>query len=691
MSKKIESVPPLRVPSFSDTFSASSQEPVASSKPSLPSDHEPEATARPKRFPKQLLLGGAVVLGCLVLGAIPLSLGYFKGETAAPSEVSDLESDDPFGAPEVGFVEENLAKPNTDDPFVAAQPLAAAVPRLSNDDAGQGIVRGTAPPIPLEPVESTLDYAPEDAFATSSQPQIMGQETFGGPQHDPGEMRPGSDSPEALFETASVPPGRNEFETVSPKGSQYQPTSGSVVDSRPGSASVSHSPHPQQQPGGAVSPYAPINNGPPTAHGKTPPNIASNAPPMREVSDTVPTVQSARVTPLQTQPFNGRDPNRHIPDTAHAIDEPESRGTKLAFAAPSGAHPAAASDAARVDQPEQGPPNHTVPPYQERREYRPQFAQIRQGGAVLPNDHGQVWCEYDITPYTKALGNVPGSFPEQTVVDWVLRQTGTQAWHSDPFGILNATTETLYVYHTPEMQQIVAEIVDRFLNPQARSDAYSLRIISVNGPNWLSQGHAYLKPIRIDTPGVSGWLLEKEDQNRLLSELTRRSDYKELSAPQFTIGSGRKHVVTSSIPKNYTRDAQSNDGVWPGYGTQTDVINEGYTMSFVPLSGVDGVSADLMIECEVLQVEKMTPVVLTVPSKIAPRQRVSIESPQTCGFRLDEQIRWPKDKVLVLDLGTIPMPSAAQSTSLIPELTRRLSGGTANRGNVLLFFECRKQ
>jgi hypothetical protein len=55
---------------------------------------------------------------------------------------------------------------------------------------------------------------------------------------------------------------------------------------------------------------------------------------------------------------------------------------------------------------------------------------------------------------------------------------------------------------------------------------------------------------------------------------------------------------------------------------------------------------------------------------------------------LDEQIRWPKDKVLTLSLGTIPVPSAAQyndTGKLIPKI---ISGSPAARGHVLLFVEC---
>src|SRR6187401_3512750 len=62
---------------------------------------------------------------------------------------------------------------------------------------------------------------------------------------------------------------------------------------------------------------------------------------------------------------------------------------------------------------------------------------VTKGQGVLPNDYGQVWREYDISPYTLRVRDV--TKPEQAVIDWVLRETGTEVWFSEPLGILNAS------------------------------------------------------------------------------------------------------------------------------------------------------------------------------------------------------------------------------------------------------------
>ncbi len=91
---------------------------------------------------------------------------------------------------------------------------------------------------------------------------------------------------------------------------------------------------------------------------------------------------------------------------------------------------------------------------------------VTAGNGQLPSDQGQVWREYDISPYTARVTTTKR--PEQAIIDWILRETGYEVWHSEPFGILSATPRTLRVYHTPQMQAVVADIVDRFVGQRGR-------------------------------------------------------------------------------------------------------------------------------------------------------------------------------------------------------------------------------
>ena len=106
----------------------------------------------------------------------------------------------------------------------------------------------------------------------------------------------------------------------------------------------------------------------------------------------------------------------------------------------------------------------------------------RVAGGTLPNDAGQVWREYDISSYTARVTTTKR--PEQAIIDWILRETGYEAWHTEPLGILSAGNRTLRVYHTPEMQKLVADLVDRFTSSEAATYTFSMRVVTLDSPNW---------------------------------------------------------------------------------------------------------------------------------------------------------------------------------------------------------------
>jgi hypothetical protein len=170
-------------------------------------------------------------------------------------------------------------------------------------------------------------------------------------------------------------------------------------------------------------------------------------------------------------------------------------------------------------------------------------ARVTKGSGTLPQDQGQVWREYDIRPYTLRVTTT--ARPEQAIVDWILRETGYEAWHSDPVGLLSANRETLRVYHTPEMHAIVAEIVDRFVNSSASAYAFTLRVATVRNPNWRAKALSMMVPIPVQTPGVQGWLLPKENARLLISELSRRTDFREYNSSQQLVNNGQSIVPSS--------------------------------------------------------------------------------------------------------------------------------------------------
>jgi len=310
---------------------------------------------------------------------------------------------------------------------------------------------------------------------------------------------------------------------------------------------------------------------------------------------------------------------------------------------------------------------------------------VTNGMGSLPNHHGQVWREYDISPYTARVTTTKR--PEQAIVDWILRETGYEVWHTEPLGILSATPRTLRVYHTPEMQDVVAEIVDRFVTSDAEMQSFSLRVITLDNPNWRVRAMRVLHPVPVQTPGISAWLLQREDAAVLLAELQRRSDFREHSSPHLLVDNGQTTVVSRMRPRCYVRDLILRPECYPGFEAQTGQIDEGFSLEFSPLLTLDRRLIDAAIKCNIDQVERLVPVALDVPTTLMPGQRTKIEVPQMTHFRFHERFRWPADQVLLIGMGMAPPPVPVDGATMTVGLP--LAIGAPPRADLLVVLESR--
>lgn len=313
----------------------------------------------------------------------------------------------------------------------------------------------------------------------------------------------------------------------------------------------------------------------------------------------------------------------------------------------------------------------------------PQPAGSRTAEGMLPNDGGQVWREYDLRPYTSRVTTIEK--PEQAIVEWILRETGTEIWFSEPLGILSADKNLLRCYHTPEMQSIVAAVVDRFVNSQAESHMLTIRLATVGNPNWRAKAYPLLKPVAVQMPGVEAWLVSKENAAFLLSDLSKRTDFREHNSPNLVIQNGQSHKISRLHPKQYVRSVRLRDGLVPGFDNDVVQLEEGYTLTISPLLSLDRKTVDAVIKCEVDQIEKLIPITIELPGPSGQKQRTQVQVPQMISWRLHERFRWPTDQVLLLSCGVVaaPAPEKGGAAALVNAFTT-----TSGRADALLFVDC---
>ncbi len=296
----------------------------------------------------------------------------------------------------------------------------------------------------------------------------------------------------------------------------------------------------------------------------------------------------------------------------------------------------------------------------------------------LPNAHGQVWQEYDIRAYSESLPNEDK--PEEAIVDWILRETGTDAWFSEPAGMLNVSHNTIRVYHTPAIQRVVADIVNRFVHRDAGSYAYGFRLVTVQSPNWRSWAYHRLQPVPVQTPGVEAWLVAKEDAAIIFTELKKRHDFREYTSPNMLIQNSETRQLSRMHPVSYVKSVTSRStGLATPLQTPTmGQVEQGFRLSISPLLSADERSVDAIIKAETNQVEQLISV--PVNASTTKQRGISIQVPQTSSWHLHERFRWPVEKVLIIGCGVVTAPAPQRRLFAIP---------TASRVEALLFLEAK--
>lgn len=309
------------------------------------------------------------------------------------------------------------------------------------------------------------------------------------------------------------------------------------------------------------------------------------------------------------------------------------------------------------------------------------LTKVTKGDGVLPNSHGQIWREYDISPYTERVTTT--ARPEQAIVDWILRDTGTEVWFSEPVGLLSASRDKLLVYNTPEMHELVRGVVDRFVASRAESNAFGLQLVTIGSPNWRSKGLPLMRAVTVQSPGVDAWLLSTENAAVLINQLRKRTDFREHNSPNLVIHNGQSQAISRTRPRNYVRSVGIRANASPGYELQSGQIQEGFSLQISPLLSLDKRAVDAVIKCQIDQVEKFVPVGIDIPGVAAGRQSVQIQVPQLVSWRLHERFRWPADQVLLVSCGVVATPTNDRT----PSIGLPLFGGSPGRADALLFIQ----
>ncbi len=311
------------------------------------------------------------------------------------------------------------------------------------------------------------------------------------------------------------------------------------------------------------------------------------------------------------------------------------------------------------------------------------ITRVKKGIDSLPNEAGQVWREYDISPYTYAIEN--SARPQQAIIDWILKETGEELWFNEPLGILSANKQSLRVYHTPQIQRTVKTLVDRFVYGKGRKEVIGMRLVTISNPSWRTVAYSKMQPISVRAAGVEGWLINKENAAILINELSRRNDFKQHSGGDVVAHDGQTYNLSSKRPIQFKQSIRwVNSGGFVYAEPVVSQFNEGFSLDFSSLSSIDKRSCEVIIKCEVDQIERLQKVKVDVPTSTGQTQGLELQIPQMVSWKIHERFRWPADQVLLLSCGVVATPGP-QANNMFN--FNSLLNGSRRRADALLFIE----
>ncbi len=308
------------------------------------------------------------------------------------------------------------------------------------------------------------------------------------------------------------------------------------------------------------------------------------------------------------------------------------------------------------------------------------------GDGQLSKSAGQEHRVYNLRPYTDVLRQYDR--PERAIVDWILRETGSEVWFSEPFGFMNVNRDQLSVYHTSEMQRLVGGVVERFVDGEKDPQLLSLKVVRVSSPSWRNAAYPLMQHVNVESPGVQAWLLSKENAAIVMNQLKQRPDAEQTQEMNLAIHNGQTGRVVNIRGRNYVRSYRPSQSGWPPYEPETGELHEGYRLAISPLLSTDSRVIDCVIEADIDQVDKLNPVDLLLPVQGGQAYRGRIEVPQLVSWRLKERFRWPSDRVLLLSCGVVAHPES-QGVSIPLLNLDALTGNTSGRADALLFVQFR--
>lgn len=299
------------------------------------------------------------------------------------------------------------------------------------------------------------------------------------------------------------------------------------------------------------------------------------------------------------------------------------------------------------------------------------------------NESGHNWRTYDIARYTEMAYKPENPHPQNAIIEWIFRRTGSAIWHGDKIAVLSASRAQLRAYHDPKTLKQVNDVVRRFTQSTAEVLTIHVRIVAAADTRWRYDRMTRMTKLYSGPQGQTVWTLGVEDAAMVRAQMALYQGFKPLADRTIKIVNGQTVTFTTEDHLDYVAGPQRDSAVGFGYQPATQRLDEGVVLRVSPLLNYDGDKLDLAIDLRANTIQRLIRTKILTRAALGPGE-MTIDVPHATETRLNQTVQnWPIGQTLLISAGITP--GILQSKTGF--LNLRVPGTVPTNTELLIFLD----
>lgn len=274
--------------------------------------------------------------------------------------------------------------------------------------------------------------------------------------------------------------------------------------------------------------------------------------------------------------------------------------------------------------------------------------------ANFREEAGHTWRNFDIARYTSQAYTPENPRPQNAIVEWIFRRTGSAVWHGEKIAVLSAGKAQIRAYHNPRILDTVEEYIERFTKATADVLSVRVRFVATQDTRWRYAVNERLKRIATGPHGQQIWTISPDDASIIRTQMMLYQGFKLIADKTVKMINGQTMSIETSDIVDYVGGTQSDGSASLGPQPRTDQLKEGVFLRFSPLLSFEGDTLDAALDLRSTTVKRLIRTKILARREVGPAD-ITLDVPEVVETRLNRTIEsWDPGQTLVISSGIAP-------------------------------------